>query len=156
MALVTRPAAPGVWSMRMPAWVLVGDARRCRCCSGPAAGAPVMFTEPMAPTSMPYCALLVNCVCVPDGVRDVGGAARDVEAVGFEPRLTTTPAPTVSVAAGDADAVAVGVLDGQVGDARRGRGARRDQDGDAAVWLLPSRISGAAGSPAIAEPLFGG
>ena len=52
MLLVTRPAPPGVWLMRMPA-VVLKFATTVPLLLGTAPGVPVMLTEPSVPTSMP-------------------------------------------------------------------------------------------------------
>jgi hypothetical protein len=69
MLFVARPNEPGVWLMRMPAWVfwltidraaVLGESARPAC--------RLTLTEPKVLTSMPCWALLLNSVCAPDGL----------------------------------------------------------------------------------------
>ena len=81
----------------MPAWVF-RFVTTVPLLLGTDPGVPVTLTEPSVPTSMPYEALPVKRVCVPDGLLMFAAPPVTWMPSALEP-LTTTPAPTVSVPA---------------------------------------------------------
>src|SRR5450432_582139 len=103
MLLVTRPAPPGVWLMRMPAVVLPLATTVPLLIGMGVPGVPVTLTEPRPLTSMPCWAFPVNSVWAPAGLLMFAAPPWVRMPSAFAPPapapLTTTPAPTVNVPA---------------------------------------------------------